>query len=440
MEENQNLEVKNETSNSNKTSQPTENKKKRSFLDINLSWVVLILIVGLIALFAYLNNTFIYTNNGISVSGSSNNTGVSIGLNVASCAIGVILSFVFYNLSKIIGAKLGGYTIQSIEVFGLTWTRINEKYVFSFKLAQILDFHLTFKANDIEKSKPAMLFFFGHILNVVLVAVLAVAGYFMGHASETANSLTAFGGVVLGSTLYALLIPIYEILPIKSDSDPDMYAFIRTLGKDNKKAFNLLTVEKAKMQSNEDFIDPDFEDYDSYYKARTLIYKYLNHLYREESDKAIAVLKQALYFSNYLSLDEQYFINGEKIFIYLLTGNEKAANKNYYLLKRENRKELSLPNYLPQFRTALIVSGIIMNDEEIVLDIVDNFNNFDLTKKVFSNVVEHKLFTKAYEKVKAAHPEYPLPPVRGLDTAPIEKDDSDSHNDGDTETQKLDLD
>lgn len=393
------MENKNENNNhisedNTNTEQQKKKPSKKGFFDINLSYLVIFLTLGVVVALVLIFDKVIYPllDNG-------NLKANSIALNVVCLIFGLAFGCIFYTLGKILFAVLiGKYEIQMIEFFGLKFTKINKKMTFSFKFGEIMDFHLRFKPKSLE-SNPIHQLYGGHIVNLIVMTALIVGGYFLSQSTlvNRVGKLSGVGMMFSGMLMFA--INFYELLPFRSDYDNDMYTFINTRKKENREAYNLLLINEANEVNYIDFVVPTFSDYNSYYKTQTLYYKYCQELYENNFDEAINTLNTIQYYSKYLPLDMLYTINGEKVYIYLLNGDEQSATRIFLSLKKDNKKFLLETNTFNNYRIAVLIAGVIANSEADVHEIIEKFNSLTLDTSSLRVRKEIEFFNNAVEMV-----------------------------------------
>lgn len=399
----------NEEVTSNKEDVKSKRPLKKGFFDYNLSWVV----ICLTALYA-IALVLIFDRYVIPLL-QNDATFNGMLLNGLSLVIGCLVAFLVYNGGKILAAKLiGKYQVQVVEFFGIRLTKVNDKFKSSFKIGEILDFHLRFKPKD-ENCKPTSYLFFGHVTNLIMIAILLVVGYFISQKQGASDAVVSVGLGIFMTGIYSTIIPFYELLPFKSDYDNDMYTFINTRSEENRKAYNILLLNEANSVNNVDFVIPNFSDYNSYYKAQTLYYKYCDNLYHENVEEAIDDLNTIQYYSKYLPVDMLYTISGEKIYIYLLLGENQKANKVFLSIKKDNKKDLLDTTDLTDYRVAVLTAGILANSEADVLDIIDKFNSLELNTSYLRNKMEIQFFKTAVDLVYQEKTDFRKAEVKDFD-------------------------
>ena len=174
-------------------------------------------------------------------------------------------------------------------------------------------------------------------------------------------------------------------------------------------------MNEANSVNNVDFVIPNFSDYNSYYKAQTLYYKYCDNLYHENVEEAIDDLNTIQYYSKYLPVDMLYTISGEKIYIYLLLGENQKANKVFLSIKKDNKKDLLDTTDLTDYRVAVLTAGILANSEADVLDIIDKFNSLELNTSYLRNKMEIQFFKTAVDLVYQEKTDFRKAEVKDFD-------------------------
>ncbi|MFA6861521.1 MAG: hypothetical protein WCR56_03985 [Bacilli bacterium] len=379
------------------TNAPVEKKPepKKTFLDFNASWPLMLVYLGfLIGMFYAQKST--YTASG---------TGNTYSYTFVSLIIGLLVTFLVYNLGKIVFASLAGYKISYISILGILFDNSGKKVKVSYDIMAFFDAKMQFvpKDDDIKKN-PHLIFIGGFIFELVLVA-LCVALFFILSFQKDASTSTLVGWYVLFGAIYGLVLPLYEALPFRQDSATDMFNLLITASSDDKMAFNIVKVNERRELSGEDFLIPNFADYDSYYKAQTLYPLYLSYLYSNQLEKAVAVLDEMKRLNKDLPEEDRYLSPSESIFLRYLIDDTAGADKMYMMLSGDDKKAVTTPIQLANYRTSLLVLGNITSDIAAINDLLNKFNKkINSAAKSDRIEKENNLFIQAYSKLKANKP------------------------------------
>lgn len=368
-------------------------KKELRLRDKNWSWPFFILVLAYVLTLAIV---------AVRIYGTGS-TGGNVMFLLATLVGGGLAGIILYNLGKLIFANASGYSMDSFDFSGIHWEKgRNRKWYFVG--SDFLEFHSHFvpKKEKLDADPLAM------SLGGLIVWAIAF-GIVLALAFTMDFSLTVKWGLVFGAALSASY-PIYQASPFREDIAPDIYVLVSTRNRENRKAFNLLAINQANAFADKDLLVPDFKDYETYWKARTLRYLYLDKLYKGEVEDCIKLLSQAHYLSPLLSDKEKAIAAGERLFILVLLNDRSGADNLFIMLPKSIKVELVRASDLSQARSAFIVSGLILDRSDASNELVTFFKtNLPSTSKSIKVSKEKQYFTLAYDKVKELNPNFKLP-------------------------------
>lgn len=383
---------------------PQKNKEcpRKSILDFNFSWVLLLVYLGyLLGIWFAQQSTL--SNIPSSFSGTAYFLVSALG--------GLVLTFVIYNLSKMLFAKISGYELIYMNFLGFFFEKNKDGGLsFSYDILSFFDVGMQFspKGDDINKN-PKKIFWGGFISEgIIIVAVLLI--FFLNF--DTGRSIrSAIGWTFLFSMSYGFLTPLYEILPFRQDNPTDMFNLLTVSSKEDMIAYNIVQINKKRELTGEDFLTYEFQDYESFYKCRVLYANYLENLYASRLEKAFNVLEEMKYFNKFYNDNDHYIPYQETIYLRYVVNDENGADQTYLSMKKDDKRMVTSPSALSDFRTSLLVAGFISKDKERVLEVCKQFD--ELVKSFgdsLSNRVlkEKDLFESAYRKVMTSNPSLEL--------------------------------
>ncbi|HBR86027.1 MAG TPA: hypothetical protein DEA32_02450, partial [Firmicutes bacterium] len=225
----------------------------------NWSWPSFIVVLG------YIIGVAVGSMQKYSVGGD---TGTRILFLIAIFFLGSLGGVLVYNLGKWIGARISGYQLSYICISGLCWDRSRADKRVYFDGSQFLELHSRFTPKDENIDRdPAVMLILGYVVWAILFVVVLSLGLTV---VSTSNSGLKWG-MVFGSALSASYV-LYQICPFRQDYPSDMFAFISTREKENREAFNIYYYNRGREFSDVEMLVPNFSSFDSYWKAKTLIY------------------------------------------------------------------------------------------------------------------------------------------------------------------------
>ena len=368
---------------------------KKTLLDMNASWPLLVVYLGYLIGMYFLQQSLLSN-----LSGTAN----AYAYVFLTLIIGLALTFLVYNAGKILFARIAGYQVSYVKCFGLIGEKFEGKLKFRFDVLSLLDVGLSFAPVDDKLDRnPLLTFLGGFTFEIVLLAV--GFGLFFG-----LGQTSLIGSAALTALLYGFIIPLYELMPFRQDYANDMYNILMTAKPDDRKAYNIVKINELREFAGDDFLVPDFSDYDSYYKVQTLPYLFLSQLYANELEKAVGTLSTIKYLDKDMPDDKKYFADKENVYLRFLTGDLDGANRIFLNVKSDYRKQIRTPYYLADYRVALIVCAFIARDKELLDSLFKDYRK--LTKRLPSSPrveKEKALFAQVYETIKKNDPNQYLP-------------------------------
>lgn len=379
---------------------PELKSPKRTFLDFNFSWIMLLIDMAVIIGVGTLNIKSI----GDTAFGASVNSTVYILLTVVVSALVGLLSYVG---GKIIGGLLGGFRILEIDILGFSCyfpgTSERKNYC-TFKLANFLDMHLIMVPRD-DKKPNHFFYLLGGMFGYLLVAAI-----FLVLAFTVFRNIEWLYITVLYGMVYAFLIPFYQLFPCRLDYPNDCFLLIKTRRREDREAYYTELRNATHALRHDDFESLTFDSYDTYFKSHMLYYVYLDKLYKDDIDGAVETITDLQRYRIYYPTELHIKSLIEKLYLLLLSDSFEDADRVYSDLNREEQKALSNNVYLTQFRASVLIEAFIKNSQEDTQKTIREFEKYLEGNSVRSDrlVKEVAMFQMAVEKIKAVKPEWGL--------------------------------
>lgn len=364
-------------------------KSPKHYLDVNMSWPMMILI-GLGAF-------------GI---GYALQKEVTIGTGYVLLAI--FLSFIaglfFYNVGKIIFALSAGYEISRIEFLGFQFILNNGESKFTFHGSDLLEFHINYAPkNDNVDAKPKMMFL-GGLFVYLLGAAIEIGLSFLTGISNNFAFCLRFGAA------FGALVVFYEMFPCKLDVPNDMYLLILTSKEEERKAYNEYLIA-TRRDINGLFTDPI--KYDSYDNSRTKPLTLLSLLHSQVYDGAYqeALHTVELIQENDVYLNDTIRCEGlsEELYLLLSHGRTAEGEKLIIALDKKNKSSSDYHPSVSAYRNEVLISGLLDNSLEELNASIDDFKtavaNLGETKRVLKDL---GLVNSALSRIRTAHPDWKI--------------------------------
>ena len=375
----------------------------KKLLDYNASWPLTLLYIGfLVGVYFAQNYSLKFITKDFS----------NYAYYFVAILSGIGVTFLFYNLGKILFARIAGYRINYIRFAGLFIDNSKGTAKVSYDITQFFTLALRFTPVDDDTKKNPTLIFLGGLFFEVLLIIFALVFLFGVALQNPFSNIANFGWTFLFAVCYGFLTPLYELIPFRQDLPTDMFNLLSTRENDDKVAFNICRINERRELSGEDFLVPEFENYDSFYKTHTLYYLYLLNLQSSKLEKAFSVLEEMKYYSKYFLEDERYITSAETVYLKFLIDDEPGANKAYLSIKKDERKYVTDPIDLTGYRIAVLVLASIHSDKEAVAKLLKNFDSLVASygQEPSTRVKkEIETFNSAYRMVKKHKTDLDLP-------------------------------
>ena len=328
---------------------------------------------------------------------------------LVSVVIGIVFNGILFEVAHIIGAKIGKYTIISVNILGFCFYKEENKTKFRFSSFDGLtgETRIVPKEGMVEKANPYPYLFFGSFFFIIeAIAVMIVFSIFRNSddyfLSDIAYSLLTIGAI-------GLIVLLYNILPMHIDSMTDGYRLTMVSNPKNKAAFNeLLRVEYEISQGNNDVEIKVFEDITNFTADLNL-----NRVYALLDKKEYAAAEEILdkIIAAKIDISQKVYIRAraQKIYINLITKNIDDAREYYDKeVPVSERREISNDVSMASIRAYLLMSGLLdKSRSECIIALNNVYRAFKHTPKNRQKI-EVELFNEALQKVVDAHPDWEL--------------------------------
>lgn len=369
-------------------------KKPKHYLDMNLSWPMLIILS--LAIFGI---GYAYVNQ------SSLATGYRILYIVVSLLAGVLI----YNLGKLIGAAIDGYEVYRVEFFGLQVLKDGKKQIASFRIADFFEFHIDYAPKK-EDNRNMALYLCGSLLDTVAFIVVLVLSFVLKNLPLNLAITLRYGSIL------AFLTAFYEMFPGKLDVFNDMYRLIVSSSEEDRIAYNkyLIALKNDYLgKPNEKII---YDDYSSRAKALTLLPRLHEEVYDDEYQNALKTIELADEKSVSLPEADKCEIISEELYLYLSHGRTKEAESLVILFDKRVKNTADYHPSVSALRTSILIAGLLDSSREGLDEALKDFT--EELKRVGKNerTVKDLAFVKeALSRISRSHPDWGVKPLNEKD-------------------------
>lgn len=327
---------------------------------------------------------------------------------IISILLGLIFNIVWFELGHVIGAKLGGYRIRSVNILGICLYKQNAKWRLTVRAFDGLTGETKVVAKN-DKASPLKLAWFPLILFTIEVTALILAYSLI--PEPTVTTITAASYIKYSSLIFISIggmIMLYDIMPFPMDTMNDGYRLVLMAKPINVQAFNVLTVIE---EHNEDatpleLIQP-FDEVTIMTGQVNLVAAY-QKLYQGQISEVELLINQLVENKQQLNVEIAGRASAQKLFLELQKGNLTAA-EDYFMnaMDKEERKFVGNDLTLPTLRAYFLYSGLVsksVSECAFVLSRLDKARKKEPNKALLNE--EEALFKAVVEQVKVANPSW----------------------------------
>ena len=326
---------------------------------------ILMILIALLLGFTFISNMFKEYN---STFGSS-------ALNpyvfaIISIVLAVLVNAVGLEVGHIIGGKIGGYTIASVNILGFCFYKVDGKFKFKFKDFDGLTGE-TILAPKSEKANPKpyvwfpLLFYFVELIVCIIFNSLGQNSNITLHH----NAFVWLGTAAMIFITIASMMALYNFVPFKLDSMTDGYRLTLMSKKVNVEAYNeLMRIENLQREGKE--IDK---------------IKYFDELTQATIYRLVA----------------------QKLYIKIMTLPIEEAQKYYEEEVDDSiRRFISNDLSMESLRAYILIAGMLDESNAEVTFALSRKEKAMKRALKSRATVESKLFDDALELVKKSHPDW----------------------------------
>ena len=304
-----------------------------------------------------------------------------------------------------LGAKLGGYEVSLINMFGFQFEKINGKWKFSYKDYNGLlgETKLVPKKEKLNLKPFVWAPTIGYIVEVVIGSVLLIV---MGQ-SEALEAIPSWLG--MGSVIFitvSSMIALYNLFPARLNSANDGYRLRLLSDPKNIEAFNeLFRVEDLLRQGKEVKDIKTFENINDFTVSVNMFYVY-EKLSLKENLEALRVLNLMLEKKELIGLETMWRLLAQKMYILTIENIEEAREFYDAEVKDKARTFIANDKSAESIRAYVLIAGLIDKSESEVELVKKRFARMNEASLEARKHLEEKLFEDAVDRVNKEHPEW----------------------------------
>ena len=323
---------------------------------------------------------------------------------IITIIVGLLFNVIMLEVLHIIGGKLGGYKIVSVNILGFCFEKREGKWKFKFKDFDGLtgETKLAPKKDKLNMKPFIWLPLFGYAAEL--------AGGIVLHSHMMSNSASNVRWLGVCGILFVILssmLALYNLVPIKLDTMTDGYKLVLLSKPTNVEAYNeMLRAEDLERNGHPVPELRVFKDITEFTASINLfsVYRHLENNELEEAEKIVDLMLEdpkKLEPSTYNRLISQ------KLYIVILTRETEEA-KNVYNKIADDKIRRFIANDLSMesIRAYILISGILEKSQAEFRFAISKKDK--AMKRTFKQraLLEDKLYAIALEKVYEAHPKW----------------------------------
>lgn len=322
---------------------------------------------------------------------------------------GILLNAIMFEIAHVLGAKLGGYEILSVSVFGITFYKDAGKSLIKFKSYDGLtgETKILPKKDAKKPANPNFYLLGGTIWFAIECVVLMVLFYTLKSFGQTSTNNAAY--FLLSVLVVGAMIYIYSILPFKLDTVNDGYRLRMVSNPKNKEAFNeLLRVEHAISQGDSNVEIKTFTEITNFTADLNLnkVYLLLDKKDYVEAEKLLDIILNG---GEGVSHKVYLRARAQKIYINIMYKSLEDAKEFYDKEVPQNeRREISEDISMASIRAYLLMSGLLDKSKSECILALNNIYKAYKRTGINRRETEMNLFNEALEKVNEVHPDWEL--------------------------------
>ena len=341
---------------------------------------------------------------------SNMDTGIFILFIAGAILTGVVFNSVLYEVSHIIGAKIGGYYVTSVSILGFTFYKENKRWKFRFASFDGLTGETKIIPNTQRKkpSNPIPFLTAGTLSYAIEVVAIVLLFSILTRedASQTSRNFAYFLIVVMA---VGGIIIFYNIIPFQLDSMTDGYRLRLVSGKKNREAFNKMLLGETEVGDDEGKKEKqEITSFSSDLKLNQ-VYLLLNDEKYLEAETLIDSILETDNEGKKTSNKTIAEVKSHKLFLLFMNHPiEEAQDYCEKHLSIHEKKVISDENSLVHLRAYVLVSALIDRSKSECHRVLDKVYKAYRKTPEKKRPLETKLFNIALQLVIDKHPEWEL--------------------------------
>lgn len=324
---------------------------------------------------------------------------------IITIACGFLLNVILLELAHVIGALVGGYRIQMVNVLGLAIYQVGNQWHVGLRSYDGLSGETKVTATT-DKANPFPGLWFGLLFFILEIVVLFPAAYLLFTEDQWGRY-----ALIITISIGAILM-VYNYMPFKLDSMTDGYKLAltnRQMSKGDPSYNELIRIEKAYADGQHPGPIKIFEKFTGV-TTQIMLYQIYEWLVQESYVDALKLLERILNERDKLPDLLVNRVFSQKLYAVLIDKSPKEGTKYYFeQLTSKQKRFLANDLSMESLRAYLLVAGTIEDSySECVFVLERKDKALKRTVEPGRQQAEKILFERALAVVKKRHKDWKL--------------------------------
>ncbi len=325
---------------------------------------------------------------------------------IASVVAGVLAGALLTEFGHILGAKVGGYTIFSVNILYFTFYKEKGKSKFKFSNFDGVTGETKIVPNLEKRPNPNPIpyLLYGTVFLAAWFAGCLVIFYtYRGNAGF--DSDLAYFFLTMGVVAGVLLL--YNLVPFKLETETDGHKLTKCSKKEDRAAYNQFLLVQHKVENGDEQVEVEVMKEETKFTAELNMNKVYELLDKKEYEEAQKLLD--LVFENEKDVSKKALQQAliQKIYINIMTMSLEEASEYYEKeVPLSVRRDIANDNSLPAIRTYILMAGLLdraKNECLIAIGKAEKAYKNTPTNRKHSELV---LYNDAIDLVNKNHPKW----------------------------------
>jgi len=332
------------------------------------------------------------------ITGITGNT--QYGFALGSIVAGFLINVILLELGHVIGAKIGGYDILSVNMLGLCFYKQENKWHLGFRSFDGLTGETKITPRRANAS-PYPNLWFGLVL-----FVLEFVGGFVAYALIPIDMWIRYAIIVVIAVGGMLML--YNVMPLKLDTMNDGYRLALITKGVNVAAYNELMKIERTLSEGKPLDEVQTYDEITTLTAQVNLHRVYQLLGQNDFSAAEAILDKIIANPDKLNDVTNGRVFSQKIYIKLLNSSKEEGTAFYNeKLDTRQKKFLASDLSMESLRAYLLVAGTVEDSQSECIYVIERKKSaVKRSVEPGRKDVELALFEKALNRVKQEHPDW----------------------------------